>query len=53
MSMPSRAALVTVKRPEEIARMRHAGAILVDILDAMHDELRPGITTADLDRLAE
>ena len=53
MSMPSRAALVTVKRPEEIARMRHAGAILVDILDALHEELRPGISTADLDRLAE
>ena len=53
MGMPSRASLVTVKRPEEIARMRHAGAILVDILDAMRAELRPGVTTADLDRLAE
>jgi methionyl aminopeptidase len=53
MGMPSRASLVTVKRPEEVARMRHAGQILVDILDAMHAMLRPGITTGELDELAE
>ena len=53
MSMPSRAALVTVKRPEEIARMRHAGAILAEILDVLHAELRPGVSTGDLDAIAE
>lgn len=53
MSMPSRVPLVTVKRPEEIARMRHAGAILVEVLDALQAELRPGITTTELDMLAE
>jgi methionyl aminopeptidase len=45
--------VVTLKRPEEIAMMRHAGRILVDVLDALKDELRPGVTTADLDRVAE
>jgi methionyl aminopeptidase len=53
MSIPSRASQVIIKRPEEIARMRRAGAILADVLDAFGRELRPGITTAALDRLAD
>ena len=40
-SMPSRAAMVTIKRPEEVARMRHAGLILVDVLDALQSALAP------------
>lgn len=53
MGMPSRASMVTIKRPEEIARMRHAGLILVDVLEAFERELRPGVTTAELDEVAE
>ena len=53
MGMPARGREVTIKRPDEIARMRHAGGILVDVLDAMHQELRAGITTSDLDKFAE
>ena len=53
MGMPTRAAMVTIKRPEEIGRMRHAGLILVQVLDAMRDALRPGVTTAELDRVAD
>jgi methionyl aminopeptidase len=53
MSSPSRASLVTIKRPEEIARMRRAGEILADVLDALHQELRPGVSTAELDRIAD
>src|SRR6266542_5560807 len=45
--------MVTIKRPEEIDRMRHAGSILADVLDAFSRELRPGISTADLDALAD
>jgi methionyl aminopeptidase len=45
--------MVTIKRPEEIARMRHAGRILVAILGALEEELRPGVSTAELDRIAE
>jgi methionyl aminopeptidase len=51
--MPQRAAMVTIKRPEEIARMRHAGAILAEILEVREAELRPGVTTAQLDEIAE
>ena len=53
MGMPSRASMVTIKRAEEIARMRHAGLILVDVLEAFERELRPGVTTGELDELAE
>jgi len=45
--------MVTIKRPEEVARMRHAGAILVEVMRALGAALRPGVTTADLDALAE
>lgn len=53
MGMPQSGAMVTLKRPEEVARMRHAGRILAGILDAFERELRPGISTAQLDALAE
>ena len=33
--------------------MRHAGAILADVLRVLEGELRPGITTAELDAIAE
>jgi methionyl aminopeptidase len=52
MSMPSGTSMVTIKRPEEIDRMRHAGSILVDVLEALRGELQAGISTADLDVLA-
>ena len=53
MGIPARGSAVTIKRPEEIASMRRAGAILVDVLEALARELRPGITTAALDHIAE
>jgi methionyl aminopeptidase len=53
MGMPSRAAMVTIKRPEELALMRHAGLILVRVLDALEAALQPGVTTAELDRIAD
>jgi methionyl aminopeptidase len=43
----------TVKRPAEIARMRQAGAILAGILEVVRVELRPGVSTGDLDAIAE
>jgi len=33
--------------------MRHSGSILIDVLAALGDELRAGVSTADLDVLAE
>ncbi len=48
----TRSAAVTIKRPAEIERMRAAGRVLADILDALHAEIRPGVSTADLDAIA-
>jgi methionyl aminopeptidase len=47
------AGAATIKRASEIERMRAAGGILVEILEVLHAELRPGVTTGDLDRTAE
>lgn len=47
------AGAVTIKRPAEIDSMRAAGAILAGILEVLRAELRPGVTTGDLDRIAE
>jgi methionyl aminopeptidase len=52
MSMRSTGA-VTLKRASEIDRMRGAGQILAGILEVLHAELRPGVTTGDLDDIAE
>ena len=52
MGIP-RTGTVTIKRAEEIERMRHAGGILAAILDELHAELRPGQTTGALDLHAE
>jgi methionyl aminopeptidase len=47
-----RGAAVTIKRAVEIDRMRDAGAILADILEVLHAEIRPGVTTGELDEIA-
>ena len=52
MSMRSTGA-VTLKRANEIDRMRGAGQILAGILEVLRAELRPGVTTGDLDDIAE
>jgi methionyl aminopeptidase len=43
---------VTIKRPAEIEIMARAGAVLADILAAVHAELRPGVSTGELDAIA-
>lgn len=45
--------MIYKKSPEEIAAMRRAGAILTDTLNRLEEALHPGVTTADLDRIAE
>ncbi len=44
---------VTIKRASEIELMRAAGGILAAILEVLRAELRPGVTTGDLDAIAE
>ena len=50
--MAMRAGAVTIKRPAEIDTMGAAGAILADILEVLRGEIRPGVTTGDLDAIA-
>jgi methionyl aminopeptidase len=45
--------VVTRKSRAEIARMRQAGRVVAEVLALVESELKPGITTAHLDRLAE
>ena len=45
--------MVTRKSRAEIDRMRRAGAIVAEVLALAEAELRPGVTTGHLDRIAE
>lgn len=42
-----------LKRPEQIDKMREAGQIVADTLRKLRAAAEPGVTTSDLDRLAE
>lgn len=46
-------AKVEIKSPDEIALMREAGRIVSEILDELEKAVAPGVTTWDLDALAE
>lgn len=45
--------MVTRKSRAEIERMRRAGRIVAEVLALIESELKPGVTTGHLDRLAE
>ena len=45
--------MIILKSPEEIAKMRRAGRVVASTIDAVTDAVRPGISTADLDAVAE
>ncbi len=44
---------ITRKSRAEIDRMRSAGRIVAEVLALVEEELKPGVSTADLDHLAE
>ena len=44
---------IQLKTPEQIELMRGAGLVVAAALDAMRDAVEPGISTADLDAIAE
>lgn len=44
---------VEVKTPEQIAKMRVAGLLVGETLELLRESVRPGISTGDLDALAE
>ena len=45
--------MIIYKSAEEIDRMRRAGAITAAAIEAMLEAVEPGITTGELDRIAE
>jgi methionyl aminopeptidase len=45
--------VVTLKSEREIALMRVAGGIVADVLEALEPEVKAGVRTRDLDRMAE
>ena len=44
--------MITLKTPQQTAKMREAGLIVAAMLAATRAAVRPGITTAELDRIA-
>jgi methionyl aminopeptidase len=44
--------MIQYKSSREIAKMREAGRIVAEVLDLISENIRPGITTKELDRLA-
>lgn len=44
---------LTIKTPEQIEKMRAAGSVVAQTLDLLHEMVRPGVTTGELDKAAE
>ncbi len=49
----SRGSSIEIKTPDELALMRAAGLVVARVLRATSDAVEPGISTADLDAIAE
>jgi len=45
--------MIYLKNPEQIGKMRDAGAVLHEVLQKLRDAVKPGVTTAALDVYAE
>jgi methionyl aminopeptidase len=45
--------VIILKTAHELALMREAGRIVAEVFDMLQSRLRPGVTTGELDRLAE
>ena len=43
---------VTLKSRSQVEKMRRAGRLVADVLDRLSEEIRPGVTTGELDRIA-
>jgi methionyl aminopeptidase len=44
--------MITIKKPEDFARMRRAGRVVARILEALREKSAPGVSLIELDRLA-
>ena len=45
--------MIKIKSPSEIELMKVAGRVTAEVLDIMREVIRPGISTGELDRIAE
>jgi len=45
--------MIVLKRPEEIERMRRSGRVAAEVLAALMEKAQPGVTTEELDELAQ
>ena len=45
--------MISLKNPDQIAKMREAGALLWEVHQKLRAEIKPGVTTWDLDAYAE
>ena len=45
--------MITIKSAQDIERMRAAGKVVEDTLKLLEKSVRVGITTAELDRIAD
>lgn len=45
--------MISLKNPDQIAKMRASGALLYEVLQQVREAVKPGVTTADLDAFAE
>ncbi len=45
--------MIVIKRADEIQRMREAGRVVARVLATLGEHIRPGVTTAELEALAE
>ena len=45
--------MIHLKTKEELVLMRNAGKVVADILDALREVICPGVSTGELDRVAE
>jgi methionyl aminopeptidase len=50
---PRRAQAIQIKTPEQFATMREAGLVVARTLDVVAAAVRPGVSTAELDAVAE
>ena len=45
--------MITIKNAEELQKMREAGRIVAEVFELMREKIAPGITTAELNMVAE
>ena len=45
--------MISLKNPIQIGKMRDAGKILYEVEQTLREAIRPGVSTAELDVMAE